>query len=94
MKRQVFILTLMGILSQYAFGQVSEGGAPISFSFNIDAEKEKIPVLVMPPVNVKALLQEDKEARTENAQRPFRFGYAIDVDIKESRHKKRVAQWG
>jgi len=34
MKRVVFILTLMGALVQYMFGQISEGGTPMSFSMN------------------------------------------------------------
>ena len=82
MKKQVFILTLIGILcliSQYAFCQLSEGGTPISFSLSIDADKETIPAIVMPLVDVKNLLEED--ARKEDALSPFRFGYDIDVDI-------------
>ena len=81
MKRQVFILMLIGIFSQYVFGQISEGGTPISFSLGIDTQKEKIPVLAMPSVNAKALIEEDEKARAENALIPFKFGHAIDVDI-------------
>ncbi len=81
MRRHIFILTLIGILSQYTFGQISEGGTPISFSLNIDTQKEKTTALVMPPINVKALLQEDEKAKMDDTEKPFRFGYAIDVDI-------------
>ena len=79
MKRQIVILFLIGFLSQYALGQISEGGTPLSFS--LDMGREKIPVLAMPSVNSRALLEEDERQRAENPQIPFRFGYAIDVDI-------------
>jgi hypothetical protein len=35
----------------------------------------------MPPVDARALLQEDETSRAEDALIPFRFGKAIDVDI-------------
>ena len=41
MKRQAVILILIGICSQYVFGQISEGGTPVSFSLDIDRLKEK-----------------------------------------------------
>jgi len=94
MKRYVLISILIGILcltNKYAFGQISEGGEPLSFSLDIGVEKEKIPVLAMVPVDVKSLLAEDERLRAEKVQRPFRFGYAIDVDIdikKDGVHKK------
>jgi hypothetical protein len=90
MKKQLVILILIGmyLTGQYTFGQISEGGTPISFSLEIDTEKVKTPVLVMPPVDARALLQEDETMRKEYPQmeRPFRFGYAIDVhiDIKKT----------
>ena len=34
MKKQVIILALFCILGQYTFGQISEGGMPISFSLD------------------------------------------------------------
>jgi hypothetical protein len=95
MKRQVFIITLIGFLcftGKYTFAQISEGGTPISFSLDMDTGKEKIPVVTMPPVNARALLQEDEMARAEEALIPFRFGKDIDVDIdikKAGAKKKR-----
>ena len=81
MKRQVFILTLIGILSQYAFGQISEGGKPISFSLDIDTQKEKIPVLAMPTVNAKALLA--KTLHTENKlQTNFSTSSSIEYSLQ------------
>lgn len=55
-------------------------------------QKEKIPILVMSPINTKVLLEEDEKARAENAQIPFRFGYAIkvDIDIKTTGLKKEL----
>lgn len=79
MKRQLVSLALICFTIQYVFGQISEGGEPMSFSLNIEAQE--IPAMVMPPVDVKALREEDEKAKMEDVQRPFRFGYAIDVDI-------------
>ena len=81
MKRVVFILALMGTFVQYVFGQISEGGTPMSFSLNIDTGREQIPVMMMPSVDASALLGEDEQLNREGVLRPFRFGYAIDVDI-------------
>ena len=84
MKSQILSLILIiiiGILSQYAFGQINAGGTPISFSLDINLEKENIPVISMSPVDARALIEEDEKLRAEDAQIPFRFGYAIDVDI-------------
>jgi hypothetical protein len=78
MKRYILIAVL-SLTGQYALAQISEGGEPMSFS--LDTKMQEIPVLTMPPVNAEKLLQEDEKARIENEQIPFRFGYAIDVDI-------------
>ncbi|MDR0295689.1 MAG: hypothetical protein LBH91_05820 [Prevotellaceae bacterium] len=93
MKRQVFILILIGVcclINSYAYSQISEGGTPVSFSF--DVGKGKIPVLTMPLVDARTLIEEDEKLITEDTQRPFRFGYAIDVDIdlKKSGVKKEL----
>ena len=92
MKRIVFIITLMGILVKYAFGQINEGGMPISFSLDLDTWREEIPVFAMPAVDARALLEEDEKLRAEDALRPFRFGYAInvDIDIKKAGSKKEL----
>jgi hypothetical protein len=84
MKKQTIILILVGILCatcQYMSDQTNDGltkevTTRSGFSLNVE-----IPVLVMPPVDVNVLLEEDERAKMENLQRPFRFGYAIDVDI-------------
>ena len=94
MKKIVLILAVVGILSQYVSGQISEGGTPVSFSLNM--EKEKIPLIEMPSVNAKALIEEDEKVRTEDAQRPFRFGYAhdVDIDLKKAGTKKEAPDGG
>jgi len=79
MKRQLVSVILIGILSQYAFGQISEGGTPISFS--LDMGRDIIPVMAMPSVDAKTLIEKDERQRAEDSQIPFRFGYAHDVDI-------------
>ena len=79
MKRHVLILILC-LMSRYVFAQIREGGTPISFSLDIDAGREKIPVIAMSTVDARTLLEEDEILRAEDVQSPFRFGYAIDVD--------------
>ena len=82
MKRYTIFLIMLCALclvGQHSLGQISAGGKPMSFSLEID--KEKIPVLVMPPIDIKALLQEDEKARKENVQIPFKFGCALNVNI-------------
>ena len=82
MKKVIQLLILIGFLcliSKSVFGQISEGGTPISF-FS-DTKTQDIPILKMPPVDVKTLLQEDETARKDNEQIPFRFGHAINADI-------------
>jgi hypothetical protein len=84
MKKQIVVLTMIGIwcfTGKNMFAQISEGGTPISISMDFDSRKEKIPILEMPAINTRALIEEDETARAENAQIPFRFGKDIDVDI-------------
>ena len=80
MKKQIFFLIFIGLISQYAFSQISEGGTPISFSLDVvNARMNELPVMVMPSVNVKALQEEDARISrmVEDELRPFRFGYVI-----------------
>ena len=82
MKKHTLFLALTGILcliNQYVLCQISEGGTPVSFSAGIDTRD--MPAIVMPPVDVATLLKEDANTHKNNIQKPFRFGYAIDVDI-------------
>ena len=94
MKIRVLILVLIGFLSQYALGQISEGGTPISFSEGFDTGREKIPVLAMPSVDARAIIEEEEKLRKEDVQgqRPFRFGYAhdMDIDLKKAGVKKEL----
>jgi len=77
MKRRVLILHLIGILcftGKYTFAQISEVGTPISFSLDMDTGRDKIPVVAMPPVDARALIEEDERKRAEDALIHFRFG--------------------
>ena len=82
MKRyNLLLIGALCLIGQCALSQISEGGSPVSFS--LSTKISDVPVVTMPPVNTKALIQEDEKARMvkEDAPKPFRFGYAIDVDI-------------
>ena len=89
MNRLFVVFIFIGILSQYAFGQISEGGTPMSFSMDINTGRDVIPVVTMPTVNARALIEEDKRQRAENDLIPFRFGYDfnVDIDLKEAGEK-------
>ena len=71
MKKQIFNLILIGILSQHALGQISEGGTPVSFSLDIDVRNGNIPVISMPSVDVRAILQEDERDKDGGALSPL-----------------------
>jgi len=70
MEKRIFILALIVIFcmitNQHILGQISEGGTPLSFTLDIDAKKETIPVSVMPAVDVKALIAEEERSRIKN----------------------------
>jgi len=93
MKTKVLFIILIGMLFQNSYGQLSEGGTPISFSLSFKELIEKTPVMELPAVDVKALLEEDELLRKEEVQRPFRFGKAINVDfdIKKNGMKKELS---
>ena len=74
------IIGLLCQTSQFVFAQISEGGTPVSFTLDVDVRNGKIPVIAMPSVDVRALLQEDERDKN-SGMKPFRFGYTIDVDI-------------
>ena len=69
-----FILILIYLFHIELFGQLSIGGEPLSFSVSC---KDSIQTITMPIVNVDSLQSEDEK----NQQGPFRFGYAMDVNI-------------
>jgi hypothetical protein len=77
MKPHILIFFLIGFLclmSNSVFGQISEGGTPISYSLDIG----KISVLTMPQVDAKALLEEDEKNRANNALIPA----GADVNVR------------
>jgi hypothetical protein len=92
MKRNSIFLVLIGFfifISQSVSGQISEGGTPISFY--LDMHREAIPMLKMPQIDTKSLLEEDANKANDFLNKPFRFGYAIDVEIdlkKVGLHRK------
>jgi hypothetical protein len=82
MRKNILLFVLVCVLcllNQYTFAQINEGGEPMSFSLNID--RINVPVLTMPSIDRKTLIIENEKAEKEDVQRPFRFGYAIEVDI-------------
>ena len=82
MKKYITFFALIGIfclINQNGISQVSEGGIPLSFSLGIDVRN--LPAIEMPPVDTEKLLREDANPQNVKEQKPFRFGYAIDVDI-------------
>lgn len=62
------------------FDEINRAEMLPSLNLGIDTGKEKIPVITMQKVDVKALIEED-EKTTGDTLKPFRFGYEIDADI-------------
>lgn len=71
-----FIIAFM--YSKHINAQISTGGLPVSFSFPV---KDSIYSMVMPAFDVDSLMKEDSISQSQNQEGPFRFGYAIDVNI-------------
>ena len=72
----LFILSVILIFSQpEVFAQLSEGGIPSGWSLST----EGIPVITMPTIDKKALMEED--IYEESLDIPFRFGFPHEVSI-------------
>ncbi|MBN2432614.1 MAG: trypsin-like peptidase domain-containing protein [Acidobacteria bacterium] len=69
-------LLCLALLSGWASGQISTGGWPYSFDHDLAAD---IDTVVMPPVDVAALLAEDALEREMGL--PFRFGAPFEVTL-------------
>jgi len=81
--KNLLLLSVAWIRIQlFLHAQVSAGGTPIGFKFLSD---NKIPVEVMPPVDVEALRQQDVLNET-NKNIPYRFAYNHFTDIRPSTH--------
>jgi len=75
------LISLALLLAEGALGQISEGGTPPSLTLGfglLKALPSQIQAVAMPPVDVQALLAEDRIEETQGL--PFRFGYPIDVN--------------
>jgi PKD repeat protein len=70
------LLPALIILAPFVAGQVSEGGLPYSFQ---KSSRAVVPTLTLPPVDVPALLAEDR--REEALGLPFRFGAPCEMGI-------------
>lgn len=78
----IFLCLFLCLIGSKIQAQISEGGIPMSFSF--DKSIHEIHTLVMPSANIDSVKQ--AEAKLGNTPRPFRFGYEIDVDIDLKTH--------
>lgn len=73
----LFVAFSVILISNISYCQISKGGKPYSFT-EIDL-KDSVSTVKMPKVNVDSLLVVD--AMDKDTEKPFRFGYAIDVDM-------------
>ena len=89
---RLFLILMTALFSgNIAMSQISEGGTPMGFS--LDMQKEKIPVLTMPTVNVKTLLEEDEKQRKDDTERPFRFYGLLSVPAEAAISTKYMFCW-
>ena len=73
-RRLVFVIIMYLVFINLITAQVSFGGSPKSFS---NLLSYKVPKVIMPPVNVHALLQIDSVEQAQGL--PFRFGFGNEV---------------
>ncbi len=73
----LFIIVVVILTGNSGYCQISRGGVPQSFSRT--GLSDSVLIASMPAVNVDSLLAED--TMEEDKAMPFRFGYAIDVDL-------------
>lgn len=74
--KSILFIGFILLISHNIHSQISMGGTPPSFSNNL---KDSVQIIKMPVINVDSLLAVDSLESKEN--KPFRFGYAIDVDM-------------
>jgi len=74
---RLFFIFLLFVVVEKSFAQLGEGGIPPSFY--IQGLGNEIATAEMPIVNVDSLTSRDDAEKNEI--KPFRFGYAIDVDL-------------
>ncbi len=75
--RLCLVATILLCISSIAVSQIQHQGAPLSNRFTVN---RNVHTVKMPPVNVRALLLEDKlEAQMKDV--PYRFGQPIHVDL-------------
>ncbi|MEM7369014.1 MAG: trypsin-like peptidase domain-containing protein [Bacteroidota bacterium] len=65
------------MLPKWGLSQISHGGTPASFGLSLGTER--IPELLMPAVDLKALILEDQQRDADKL--PYRFGYEFEVDL-------------
>ncbi|WP_337865971.1 T9SS type A sorting domain-containing protein, partial [Ignavibacterium sp.] len=79
----IWLLLLLFYSQHSLVAQISEGGIPIGYSLST----EGIPVITMPTIDKKALLEED--AYEESLGIPFRFGFPHEVSIDFMKQAKK-----
>ncbi|MDP4188932.1 MAG: lysyl endopeptidase, partial [Bacteroidota bacterium] len=76
MKQSTVIFFFLFNLAFPLFGQISYGGIPESFKYNL---KSAVTLIDLPQVDTLALIREDNEIKT-NRQKPFRFAKTFTVN--------------
>ncbi len=73
-RRLISMIVIHLVIINLITAQVSFGGSPISFSNLLTSN---IPIVIMPPVDVQALLDIDEVEQAQGL--PFRFGFGNEV---------------
>ena len=75
----ILVFSFYVLANNISFAQVSKGGVPPSFS--LKELKNQVSVVSMPIVNTDSLFIVEKMEMGQNSNMPFRFGFAIDVNL-------------
>jgi len=78
-----FLLITLSIMPILLNGQISQGGAPYSFDASLEKQIDQV---VLPSVDVDALMAEDELERNDNTPFLPRFGFAHDVNLNSKEH--------
>ena len=84
MKKYVFLIIAFTINfnlnAQITTTIFPDGNGFKEFPFLNQLNKEEIPIYTMPSFNLDSIIQEEKELDEKGVGRPFRFGYAFEVN--------------
>jgi hypothetical protein len=79
----ILFTIVLSIIPTFLYAQISQGGTPYSFDVSLDRQIDQV---VLPSVDVNALIAEDELERGATTPVPPRFGFAHEVSLNIMEH--------